>query len=92
VYFGNRDPYHYIVELGLDGIVWDNPHYYIHKNEKKMLQWGCWCNSCNQGYLQKFNHRLPRRIGEEKNLLNEYTIFIFLKEFCEYTNLRKVSI
>lgn len=79
-----------VVELGVDGIVWDNPHYYIPKNETKMLQWGCWCNSCNQVYLQKFDHRLPRGIGEEINLLNEYSIIIFLKELCEYAKQKNL--
>ncbi len=73
-----------VVELGADGIVWENPHYYILKSEKKMLQWGCWCSYCKNLYLQKFHHRLPRGIGEEINLLNEYTIINFLKELCDY--------
>lgn len=74
-----------IVELGADGIVWENPHYYIFKNDNKLLQWGCWCNYCKKLYLQKFYHRLPKGIGEEIKLLNECTIASFLKELCDYS-------
>ncbi len=73
-----------VVELGVDGIAWENPHYYTLKNEKKMLQWGCWCNNCKELYLKKFHHRLPTGIGEEIILLNEYSIINFLLEMCNY--------
>lgn len=79
-----------VVALGADGIVWDNPHYYIHKSQQRLLQWGCWCRYCKQVYLQKFNHRLPKGIGEEINLLNEYTIIAFLTELCGYAKARKL--
>ena len=79
-----------VVELGADGIAWDNPHYDIQKNEHNLLQWGCWCDYCNHLYLQKFNHRLPKGIGEEISLLNEYTIIKFIKELCDYAKQKNL--
>jgi len=72
-----------VVELEADGIAWENPHYYIFKNETNTLQWGCWCNYCKSLYLKKFQNRFPKGIGEEIDLLNEYTISNFLKELCQ---------
>ena len=80
-----------VAELGADGIAWENPHYYNAKNETKILQWGCWCNYCKNLYLQKFQNRFPKGIGEEINLLNEYTINDFLKELCHYSKEKQLT-
>lgn len=83
------------IQIGADNIFWDEPHFYIYKeniDEKTGSErWTCRCQWCRDLFKAKYGYELPLQMNADLQEFKEASIVDFIKEMCEYTKLKRVK-
>jgi hypothetical protein len=76
------------VEIGADNIFWDEPHFYIYKEnideEEGTELWSCRCNSCQKKFKAKYGYELPLKINKDVQDFKERSIAAFITDMASY--------
>lgn len=83
------------VEIGADNIFWDEPHFYIYKENREeeigTELWTCRCPSCENLFKARYNRELPAQVDANVQEFKELSIAGFIKEMCEYAKAKGVK-
>ena len=69
------------IETGADRIFWDEPHW---ANPAQFgsapERWGCHCERCREGFLERFGEPMPRELTQEVISFREESLVGFIRE------------
>jgi len=83
------------IEIGADNIFWDEPHFYIYKEnvaeEIGSKRWACRCESCRTLFKERHNKDLPVEMTKEVQDFKEASIVDFLTQMCDYVKEKGIQ-
>ncbi|MFH0793347.1 MAG: hypothetical protein V2A74_04875 [bacterium] len=80
------------VELGADGLFWDEPHFYLPSwMGGRPNTWGCRCKTCKRLFKEKFGSEMPKELTPEVQRYREDAILDFLTDVIKTTKSKGVK-
>ena len=71
-------------EIGSDVFFWDEPHFYIFREDLGPPEdWACRCSHCQALYKKRFNEEMPKELTESVKQFKEESLLDFLKVLCD---------
>ena len=71
--------------MKIDTFFWDEPHFHLFRNPSRSRQWSCRCTVCQALFRKWEGHRMPESYTSQVEAFREWTLFRFLKRFCDFT-------
>lgn len=79
-----------VVDLNIDYIFWDEPHFWIQVDPKSPI-WGCRCSICQQKYLTVYGCEMPIERSPKIEAFKRDSIKEFLQELIQYAKDKGVK-
>jgi len=80
------------IKVGADNIFWDEPHFYIYKEnvEEKIGTglWSCKCPSCSKLFKVKYGRPIPEKMDKDLQEFKEDSIAGFIEEMAGYVKAK----
>lgn len=68
-------------ETGGDGVIWDEPHYFVpFLRGERSTAWACRCSLCRQRFQEQTGHAMPERLDEEVLAFRQSSLLELLTE------------
>ena len=76
-----RDWVHAADEAGGDGVMWDEPHFFVpFMRGDRSGAWACRCSTCQARFQEKTGHAMPEALDEEVRAFRESSLIDLLSE------------
>lgn len=83
-------------EIGVDYIMWDEPHFYVTRNlntgKPTSTTWCCRCKTCRKKYKETYKKEMPQIFTDKVKKFREKSIHTFMKEMSKYAVKKGVKV